>query len=164
MQKISPAPFTRNTLTVTLNPTMFQYVILRRYLREIPPQISFRNTRFSAWFAPRKGHLLEVKLPSLEPWIPDLKPTQLDNDASTIALEESYQDFGSDDGNYDWLDDDDVTADAPPCAHSSHHTETPSQPPSQPDIIYIEPGPPRPSDSCPHTCAVFSQNSNGLGG
>ena len=53
---------------------------------------------------------------------------------------------------------------ASPCAHSSHHTDTPSQPPSQPDIGHIEPGPPRPSDSCPHTCAVFSQNANGLGG
>ena len=147
MQKISPAPFPRNTPTATLKPTMVWYVILRRYLQEIPPQISFRNTRFSAWFTPRKGHLRGVKLPSLAPWSPDLKPTHLDDDASTIASEERYPDCGSDDGNADWLDDDDVTADAPPCAHSSYHNKTTSQPPSQSDIGHIKPGPPRPSDS-----------------
>ena len=164
LQKISPSPFPRNTPTITLNPTMVGYVILCRYLREIPPQISFRNNRSSVWFTPQKGNLRGVKIPSQAPWSPDIKPTQLDDYTITIASEESYPDFGSDGGNDDWLDEDDITVDAPPCAHSSHYTDTPSQHPYQPNIGHIKLGPPRPSDSCPHTCAVFSQNANGLGG
>ena len=143
---------------------MVRYVILRRYLREIPTQISFRNTRISAWFTPRKGHLRGVKLLSPAASSPAPKSIQLDDDASTIASEESYLDFGVDEGNVDWQDDDDDPAESPGRAHSRNPTGNTSQPPSRPDTGHIKPGPPRPSDTCPHTCAVFSQNVNGLGG
>ena len=113
-------------------PTMVRYVILQRYLREIPPQISFRNTRISAWFTPQKGHLRGVKLLSPEDWSPAPKSIQLDDDASTIASEEIYPDFGVDDGNVDWQDDDDDPADAPGRAHSHSLTGTTSQSPPPP--------------------------------
>ena len=80
---------------------MVRYAILLRHLREIPPQISFRNTRFSAWLTPQKGHLRDVKLLSPAAWSPAPKTTQLDDDASTIASDESYPDFGVDDENVD---------------------------------------------------------------
>ena len=143
---------------------MVWYVILRRLLHEIQTLVSFRNTRFSAWFTLPEGYLRGVKLPSPEPWSPNLKPAQFDDDASTIALEDSYLELRSDDENDDWPDDDDVNDNAPYGDPSYHHTNPPSQPPSQHNIGHIEPGPPRPSDTCPHTCAVFNQNVNGLGG
>ena len=113
---------------------MVRYVILRRLLQEIPPLISFRNTRFSAWLTPRKGHLRGVKLPSPATWSPDLKPAQLDDDASTIALEDSYPELRSDDKNDDWPDDDNVDDNAPSGDPSYHQTDPPSQPPPRHDI------------------------------
>ena len=143
---------------------MVRYAILRRHLREIPPQNSFCNTRFSAWFTPRKGHLRGVKLPSPAAWSPAPKTTQLEDDASTIASEESHTDFGVDDENHDCKDDDDDPVNAPWRAYNHSLTGISSQPPLRPDTGHIEPESPRPSDTCPHTCAFFSQNVNGLGG
>ena len=143
---------------------MVRYAILRSHLREIPPQISFRNTRFSVWFTPRKVHLRGVKLLSPTAWSPAPKTIQLDDDASTIASEESYTGFGVDDENVDWTDDGDDPADAPLRAYSYSSTDNGQPPPPPPDTRHIEPGPPCPSDTCPLTCAVFSQHVNGLGG
>ena len=143
---------------------MVRCVILRRLLQEIPPLISFRNTHFPAWLTPRKGHLRGVKLPSPATWSPDPKTDQLDDDASTIASEDSYPELRSDNENDDWPDDENVNDNAPSGDPSHHQTNHTSQPPPRHDTVHIEPGPPRPSDTCLHTCAVFSQNVNGLGG
>ena len=158
MKQLSDLKITDSFFSYTVPPTMVRYVILRRLLHEIPRLVSFRNPRFSAWFTPRKDHLRGVTLPSPAPWSPNLKPAQLDNDASTIALEESYPELRSDNENDDWPDDDNVDNNAPSGDSSYHHTDPPSQPPSQHDIGHIKTGPPCPSDTCLHTCAVFSQN------
>ena len=112
---------------------MVRYVILRRLLHEIPTLVSFRNTRFSAWFTLPEGYLRGVKLPIPAPWSPDLKPAQLDDDASTIALEDSYPELQLDNENDNWPDDDYVDDNAPSGEPSYHHTDPPSQPP--PDTI-----------------------------
>ena len=143
---------------------MVRYVILRKCIHEIPPLVSFHNTCFLAWFTPQKGRLRGVKLPSPEPWSPDLKPAQLHDDALTIASEDSYPNFWLDDGNDNWSDDDNVDNDAPPGAQSYHHTDTSIQTPSQHDTGHIEPDPPHASDNCPHMCEIFIKNVNGLGG
>ena len=48
--------------------SMVRYVILRRFLREIPPRISFRDIRVSAWATPRRGHLCVVANPDPSTW------------------------------------------------------------------------------------------------
>ena len=50
---------------------MVRYMILRRFLREIPPWISFRDSQVSAWLTPKVGHLRGVATPDLATWSPE---------------------------------------------------------------------------------------------
>ena len=52
--------------------SMVRYVILRRFLREIPPWISFRDPQVLAWLTPKRGNLRGVANPDLATWGPDL--------------------------------------------------------------------------------------------
>ena len=49
---------------------MVRYVFLRRFLREIPPWISFRAPQASAWLSPKGGHLRGVDTPDVATWSP----------------------------------------------------------------------------------------------
>ena len=47
---------------------MVCYVILRRFLREIPPWIYFRDPQVSDWLTLKGGHLYGVATPELATW------------------------------------------------------------------------------------------------
>ena len=142
---------------------MVRYVILRRFLQEIPPLIYFRDLRVSAWTTPRRGNLRGVTTPDPATWVFDL-PTEYSTDDVPAATEltDEYYGGSSDEEMKDWPDangnsGDDSTEDPPnnqPCtlAINTRH-----------DVGHIKLDK-RPSDTCLHTCTVFNQNVNGLGG
>ena len=86
---------------------MVRYVILRRFLRDIPPKISLRNTYISVWITPRRGHLQGVNISDASSWIPFPNCIQSIDDAHhTAPVSDDYvPDFGLDDESY-WPDDD----------------------------------------------------------
>ena len=143
---------------------MVRYVILRKFLQELPRWVSFRDPRGSDWFTPRGGHLREVAIPDLATWGAGLSPKDLSAEvpAATALTDEETGD-SSDEETDDWPADDsdggDYSPEEPPppqpvkravdTRHSAGHTEL---------------GTARPSDTCPHTCTIINQNVNGLGG
>ena len=86
---------------------MVRYVILRRFLREIPPKISLRNTYISAWLTPQQGHLQGVHIPDAVFWIPFPNYTHsIDDGHHTAPVSDNYEpDIGSDNESY-WPDND----------------------------------------------------------
>ena len=50
---------------------MVRYMILRRFLREIPPWVSFRDSQVSAWLTPKGVHMRGVATPNLATWVPE---------------------------------------------------------------------------------------------
>ena len=56
---------------------MVRYVILRKFLQELPLWVSFRDPRGLDWFAPRGGQLREVAIPDLATWGAGLLPKDL---------------------------------------------------------------------------------------
>ena len=98
---------------------MVRYVILRRFLQEISPRISFRDLQVSAWTTPRRGHLRGVATPDQETWGFDL-PTEYSTADVPAATELKDEDYGvsSDEEMKDWPDadgnnGDDSTEDPP---------------------------------------------------
>ena len=136
---------------------MVRYVILRKILREVPPYISFRPTRLSAWIFAKGGHIHSVQNPDPATW--STPPTEFPNivslpsypNASISTLDALPADKGN--SMESWSDDE------PP-----HHSE------SAPCLIHDNPhgtrhtntGIPCLSDTCPHTCMILNQNLNGL--
>ena len=72
---------------------MVRYVILRRFLREIPPRISFRDLRVSAWTTPRRGHLRGIATTDPATWGFDL-PTKYSTANVPAATELTDEDYG----------------------------------------------------------------------
>ena len=142
---------------------MVRYVILRRFLQEIPPLIYFRDLRVSAWTTPPRGHLRGFANPDPATWGFDL-PTEYSTADVTEAKELKDKDYGSssDEEKKDWLNADgnsgDDSTEDPPNNHPGTLTIDTRQ-----DVGHIKLGK-RPSDTCPYTCTVFNQNVNGLGG
>ena len=141
---------------------MVCYVILRRFLREIPPRISFCDLRVSAWTTPPRGHLRGVATPDPATWGFDL-PTKYSTADVPAAMELTDEDYRgiSDKEMKDWPDadgnnGDDSTEDPPNNQPGTLAIDT------RHDSGHIKLGK-RPSDTCPHTCTVFNQNVNGLG-
>ena len=140
---------------------MVRYVILRRFLREIPPSISiFRQFRPSAWLTPKRRFLHGVDTPDLATWSPnheketfhddETAATDISEDASISSLDkekDSWPEAEADSGDYPPLVDQPGVSD-----HNTRH-----------DTGHITPGT-RPSDTCPYTCTILNQNVNGLGG
>ena len=56
------------SLRITYHSSMVRYVILRRNLRDVPPHISFRPARLSAWLFAKGGHLHSVQTPAPATW------------------------------------------------------------------------------------------------
>ena len=54
---------------------MVRYLILRQFIHDISPKISFRNNRISAWTTSRRGHIRGVKFPDPTTWNPIQKTT-----------------------------------------------------------------------------------------
>ena len=140
---------------------MVRYVVLRRFLQEIPSRISFRDPRVSAWLTPKGGHLRGVATPALADWGAGLLPKNL-FDGVPAATETDDEDYGdsSDEEMDDWPEDDDdgdySREDPPPSATLAVDTRL--------DAGHITMGTASPRDTCPHTCIIFNQNVNGLGG
>ena len=144
---------------------MVCYVILRQFLREIPPKISPWNTWISTWLTQRRGHLRGVKIPDSEIWSPFSKYKQSIGDATHTVSDDYKPDFGSDNGN-DWSDNDADNKNN----EASHNVQNFNQisdtnhlPPQQ-DTWHIKTGKTHPSDTFPFTCTIISQIFNGLGG
>ena len=88
---------------------MVRYMILRRFLREIPPRISFRDLRVLAWTTPRWGNLRGVATPDPATWGFDLPTKYLTADVP-VATELTDEDYGgsSDEEMKYWPDADGV--------------------------------------------------------
>ena len=56
------------SLLITYHPSMVRYVILRKNLQKVPPYISFRPARLSAWLFAKGGHIHGVQTPYPETW------------------------------------------------------------------------------------------------
>ena len=144
--------------------SMVRYVILRRFLREIPSWISFRDPRVLAWLTPRGGHLRGIATPDLANWGAGLSPKDLPANvpAATGVIDEDYrdildketEDWTADDGNSrDYLREDPPSPQTITLAVDTRH-----------GVGRTKLGTARPSDTCPHTCTIINQNVNGLGG
>ena len=137
--------------------SMVRYVILYKILREVPPYISFRPTRLSAWIFAKGGHLHSVQTLDPATWstptteFPDIVSLPSYPDAN-VSMPDA---FPADEGSTmeSWSDDDPPHyPESPPCLthdkpYGTRHTNT---------------GIPRLSDTCPHTCMILNQNRNGL--
>ena len=86
---------------------MVRYVILRRFLREIPPWISFRESQVSDWLTPKGGHIRGVATPYLATWGPE-HSTEYPSDGVPAATGITDEDYGdsSDKEMEDWPNDD----------------------------------------------------------
>ena len=86
---------------------MVRYVILRIFLREIPPWISFRNPQVPAWLTPKGGHIQGFTNPDLATRGPEhlTEYPSADVPAATGITDEEYGD-SSDEDMEDWPDDD----------------------------------------------------------
>ena len=73
--------------------SMVCYVILRRFLWEIPPRISFRDIRVSAWATPRRGHIRGIANPDPATWGFEL-PTEYSTSEVPAATELTDEDYG----------------------------------------------------------------------
>ena len=84
---------------------MVRYVVLRRFLREIPPWISFHDSQVSAWLTPKGGHLRGVDTPDLATWSPEHSTDYSSSDVPT-ATGITNDDYGdsSDEEMEDWQD------------------------------------------------------------
>ena len=140
---------------------MVRYVILRRFLREIPPWISFRDLQVLAWLTPKGGHIRGVATPDLATWFPEHFTEYLSADVpvATVITDEDYGD-SLDKEMEDWPDNDGDSGD--------YSGEDP--PLNQPDILAVDTrhgvghtilGNKCPRDTCPHTCSIWNQNING---
>ena len=70
-----------------------RYVILCRFLWEIPPRIYFREIRVSAWATPQRGHIRSVATPDPATWGFDL-PIEYSTADVPAATELTYEDYG----------------------------------------------------------------------
>ena len=143
---------------------MVRYVILRRFLQDIPPWISFRDSQVSAWLTPKGGHLRVVATPDLATWSPEHSTEYSSADVPVVTgiTNEDYGD-SSDEEMEDWQDDD---------GNSGEYSR--EEPPlNQPDILAVDNrhgvghttlGNTSTRDTCPHTCSIWNQNINRLGG
>ena len=137
---------------------MVRYVILRKILREVPPYISFRPTRLSAWIFAKGGHIHSVQTPDPATW--STPPTEFTN----IVSLPSYPD-----ANVSMTDA--LPANEGSSMESWSDDKPPHQPESDPCLIHdnlpgtrhTKTGIPSLSDTCPHTCMILNQNVNGLG-
>ena len=93
---------------------MVRYVIFCRFLQEIPPWISFRNPRVSAWLTPKRGHLRGVATPDPATWGPDISKEYFPADVpeATGMTDEDYGD--NDEEMDDWPDADGDSRDYSP--------------------------------------------------
>ena len=143
---------------------MVRYVTLRRFLREIPPWISFRDSQVSAWLTPKGGYLRGVTTPDLATWSPEhsTEYSSADVPAATVITNEDCVD-SSDEEMEDWQDDDGDSGE--------YSREDPLL--NKPDILAVDTrhgvghtklGNTSPRDTCPHTCSIWNKNINGLGG
>ena len=82
---------------------MVCYVILRRFLRDVPPKLSFWNTCISARLTPQQGHLRGVKFPDSTIWKPVSNNNNSLDDTVHTVLEDYKTEFETNDGN-DWLE------------------------------------------------------------
>ena len=73
---------------------MVRYVILCRFLREIPSWISFRDPRVLAWLTLKGGHIRGITTPDLATWGPEHLTEYLPADvpAATGMTDEDYGD------------------------------------------------------------------------
>ena len=92
---------------------MVCYVILRKFLQELPLWVNFRDPQGSDWFAPRGGHLREVAIPYLATWGAGLLPKDLSAKVP-VATELTDEDTGdsSDEETEDWPADDSDSGDS----------------------------------------------------
>ena len=83
--------------------SMVWYVILHRFLQEIPPWISFRDIHVSAWTTPRRGHLRGVATPDPATWGFELPTEYSTADVPTVTefTDEDYR-CSSDEETKDW--------------------------------------------------------------
>ena len=108
---------------------MVRYVILRKFLQELPLWVSFRDPRGSDWLTPRGGHLREVAIPDLATWGAGLLPKDLSAEVPA-ATELTDEDTGnsSDEETEDWPADD-----------SDRGEYSPEEPlPSQPVTLAVD--------------------------
>ena len=86
---------------------MVRYVVLRRFLQEIPPWISFRNPQVSDWITLKGGHIRGVATPDLSTWGPEnlTEYSSADVPAAMGITDEDYGDSSNEEME-DWSDDD----------------------------------------------------------
>ena len=91
---------------------MVRYVILRRFLQEIPSWISYRDPWVSAWITPKGGHIRGAATPYLATWGPEHLTEYLPADvpAATGMTDEDYGDSSDEEMEY-WPDDNGDSAD-----------------------------------------------------
>ena len=78
---------------------MFQYLILRQFIRNVPPKLSFWNTPISAWTTPRRGNLRGVKFPEPTNWKPDSNKNKHSDDTVNTVSDDEELKFETHDGN-----------------------------------------------------------------
>ena len=91
------------------------YVIFHRFLREIPPWISFCDPRVSAELTPKRGHLRGVATQDPETWGPDISKEYLPSNVPGLTgiTDEDYGD-SSDEEMDGWPDADGDSRDYSP--------------------------------------------------
>ena len=149
-----------NSLRVTYGSSMVRYIILRRNLKEIPPHISFRPARLSAWLFAKRGFLHSIQTPDPATWC---SPSG-DSSSRTEPLPSTPNDSGllSDTLSLDADSEMESWSDDEPTPHLDS-APRPKQDNPHYSTRHANAGLPRLSDTCPHTCVILNQNVNGLG-
>ena len=133
-------------------------MILRKNLREVPPNISFRPARLSVWLFAKGGHIHSVQNPDPATW--STLPTEFPDIVSLPSYPDANVSIP-----------DAFPADEGSSMESCSDDETPHHPESSPCLIPDNPhgtrhtymGILRLSDTFPHTRMILNQNMNGLG-
>ena len=138
---------------------MVRYVILRRFLCDIPPKLSFWNTCISAWLTLQQGNLRGVQFPDSTIWKPVSNNNQSWDDIVHTMSDDHEPEFERNNGN-DWsdinFDDKNNDASHDDAKNSNQVSKTNNNPPPH-HTGHIKMVKSRPSDTCPDICSIIIQ-------